>query len=486
MSKIKLLPKIFAVITAGITICSVQGCKKDKNVQSESSNNISSSQNYDYEVLKEKEYLSNDIIDIVNSQNIGLKDYIDKYTYFSEDYKSFDEIYSECLYYSNLTYNQQKYIYDFAHSYYQYLKSYNNKEIESAHKYITRMINNKRAFGNIKSVFKNLINIDFNNAIPLIYSNDYYNLYNLLNDKEDDSFKGDIIDKEIYDFILFLNIYAKYSLDPLKEIVSNDKVYLANQTDFNNYLQENEDDIYNNDIIKSFTLEVNNNRWYLKNYNKKFKVINSNSLNEYLNDISKKYQKKVFDYHDMVEYGILKMVLFDEKVFGYYNYDLEEYWWPIGSSETNNKDGILYASDSPEDTIIVDGYNYIGGLNGSGVTNIIASKSGLVIYPINKEQIYYENNDKFNKYGNYVIIKHDDGNYTLYSHLSYDSITVMAGEYVEQGQVIGKMGKSGNAMDVYLEFEIRVGENLSRNKVNIYDYVNKNCPRGTNKKHYLK
>ena len=56
-------------------------------------------------------------------------------------------------------------------------------------------------------------------------------------------------------------------------------------------------------------------------------------------------------------------------------------------------------------------------------------------------------------YGNFVIVQHDNGYYTLYAHLS--EILVDVGEEVSQFQIIGKVGDSGSLAGPSLHFEIR-------------------------------
>ncbi|MFD0266057.1 M23 family metallopeptidase [Streptomyces sp. NPDC127106] len=58
-------------------------------------------------------------------------------------------------------------------------------------------------------------------------------------------------------------------------------------------------------------------------------------------------------------------------------------------------------------------------------------------------------------YGNNVVIKHADGTYTQYGHLS--SLSVSVGQQVTPGQQIGLSGSTGNSSGPHLHFEARTG-----------------------------
>jgi len=60
-------------------------------------------------------------------------------------------------------------------------------------------------------------------------------------------------------------------------------------------------------------------------------------------------------------------------------------------------------------------------------------------------------------YGNHIIIDHGNGLQTLYGHLEY--LNVKVGDHVSRGQVLGKMGRSGNVRGrtgIHLHFEVRL------------------------------
>lgn len=174
------------------------------------------------------------------------------------------------------------------------------------------------------------------------------------------------------------------------------------------------------------------------------------------------------------------------------------YWWPIGSNETTESNGKIYAKGAPATTIITSYFGYrenpfnpsetvfhsgmdIAGGNGPGDLNVVAAKDGVVVYPTanvaNDCPSSTSESSCGGGYGNYVIIQHSDGNFTLYGHLYENSITVTAGDSVEQGQVIGKMGSSGNSTGAHLHFEVREGQNVYSSTVDPSNYISMDNPR---------
>ncbi len=64
-------------------------------------------------------------------------------------------------------------------------------------------------------------------------------------------------------------------------------------------------------------------------------------------------------------------------------------------------------------------------------------------------------NGQFIGYGNYVIVAHRNGFFSLYGHLL--GFQVKAGDAVQQGQVIGYEGSTGNSTGPHVHFEYRYG-----------------------------
>lgn len=81
----------------------------------------------------------------------------------------------------------------------------------------------------------------------------------------------------------------------------------------------------------------------------------------------------------------------------------------------------------------------------------IGGRKGTPIYSAAPGKIIYTGRD-FKGYGLMVIVEHNEEWATLYGHFS--KIKAHAGQYVDQGDTIGLMGRTGRATGVHLHFEI--------------------------------
>ncbi|MEV7402724.1 M23 family metallopeptidase [Streptomyces sp. NPDC091267] len=73
-------------------------------------------------------------------------------------------------------------------------------------------------------------------------------------------------------------------------------------------------------------------------------------------------------------------------------------------------------------------------------------------------------------YGNAIVIKHSNGTYSQYAHLS--KIDVHIGEHVKKGEKIALSGNTGNTSGPHLHFEIRTTPNYG-SAVNPVNYLHK-------------
>jgi murein DD-endopeptidase MepM/ murein hydrolase activator NlpD len=62
-------------------------------------------------------------------------------------------------------------------------------------------------------------------------------------------------------------------------------------------------------------------------------------------------------------------------------------------------------------------------------------------------------------FGNLALIKHDKGWITAYAHA--EKFDIKKGMVVKKGQIIGKVGTSGNVKTPQLHFEVRKGTKAS-------------------------
>lgn len=123
-----------------------------------------------------------------------------------------------------------------------------------------------------------------------------------------------------------------------------------------------------------------------------------------------------------------------------------------GGSSQSNPGGYIWPVDSRYITSTVGGRSSPGGI---GSTNHKGTDIGRVYYtsPVYAAKAGTVIVATYSKsYGNYVAISHGSGNTTLYAHMS--SLKVSAGQYVNQGDVIGITGSTGNSTGPHLHFEV--------------------------------
>jgi len=113
-----------------------------------------------------------------------------------------------------------------------------------------------------------------------------------------------------------------------------------------------------------------------------------------------------------------------------------EFLWPVDGGKISS----FYGWRSS--TRFHDGIDIMGP---SG-TKIFASKSGQVIY----------SNNKIRGYGNMIVIRHNQGIHTVYSHNKVNK--VRKGDIVSQGDVIALLGNTGHSSGPHLHFEVRKGK----------------------------
>ncbi len=125
-------------------------------------------------------------------------------------------------------------------------------------------------------------------------------------------------------------------------------------------------------------------------------------------------------------------------------YSTSDTWaWPIGnrwcyiSSGFGNRDASI------------SGWKFHGGIDlagGNGALEgapVYATRAGKVITAITSNT----------GYGIHVLIDHGDGYSSLYGHMSVRYVN--AGDTVAKGQMIGRVGDTGNSRGAHLHFEIR-------------------------------
>jgi hypothetical protein len=79
--------------------------------------------------------------------------------------------------------------------------------------------------------------------------------------------------------------------------------------------------------------------------------------------------------------------------------------------------------------------------------------------------------------GNCVIIDHGNSEYSVLMHMQRGSITIKVGERVAAGQVIGKLGNSGDASGPHLHYQLQSGPQVFRDQSLPFRFQNIDVPQ---------
>lgn len=125
-------------------------------------------------------------------------------------------------------------------------------------------------------------------------------------------------------------------------------------------------------------------------------------------------------------------------------YNTGDTWaWPLGSTWCYISSGYGNRDASVSGNAFHGGIDIAGGSGKLHGAPVYATRGGTVISAVTSDT----------GYGIYVLIDHGGGYSSLYAHMSVRYVNV--GDTVQKGQMIGRVGNTGNSKGAHLHFEIR-------------------------------
>ena len=212
-------------------------------------------------------------------------------------------------------------------------------------------------------------------------------------------------------------------------IISNSKPFLAVKTSF----------IETTEISVDYKIISSNSNKYSKGTTK---VVVSGKKGTALQTSEKVYIDGVLSATNVISTVVTKEPVNREIIIGTYVNTTAS----TGSGTYKGK--FIWPVDGGYVSCHINGYKGHTGMDIAAAkgTNIRASMAGRVITV--KKQSY--------GYGYHIILDHGNGVQTLYAHCS--KLLVELGEYVEQGEIIAKVGSTGNSTGPHCHFEIRINK----------------------------
>ena len=178
-------------------------------------------------------------------------------------------------------------------------------------------------------------------------------------------------------------------------------------------------------------------------------VKGENKVTQVVLKVNGQITSRTTTYTETLKEPINEIIIKGGKQSAYYGYGSAlpssgEWGWPATCSSISSPFGWRWGS-------LHDGTDIAGCGYGS---NIFAAQAGTVVIS-EKKYGYYAGG--YGDNGEYIVIDHHNGFYSLYAHMCPGCRSVQVGDYVEKGQPIGGMGMTGAATGVHLHFAIWYG-----------------------------
>lgn len=128
----------------------------------------------------------------------------------------------------------------------------------------------------------------------------------------------------------------------------------------------------------------------------------------------------------------------------------------IDMAQYNKEQKLCYKEDMKEEDYIVFGKEILAIAEGV-VVACYSSFAMVSSWNWQERKPYIEQYGLAAQCGNYIVLEHDNGEYSFYGHLIKDSLTVSLGDKVTQGQPMARVGHTGLSNCPHLHFQLMDG-----------------------------
>jgi murein DD-endopeptidase MepM/ murein hydrolase activator NlpD len=107
-------------------------------------------------------------------------------------------------------------------------------------------------------------------------------------------------------------------------------------------------------------------------------------------------------------------------------------------------------------------------------TPVLAAADGIVVF-VKDDSNSGGPSPFYWNHTNFIVIMHSNGEYSRYDHLRYNSSIVKAGQYIEAGKEIAKVGMTGFTYLPHLHFQVFVVTGLNMwtdfDTIEVHDFL---------------